>query len=146
MLRLLEQAARGGGLSRYGRVWVKGHPDQPVKGILRTLRFPIPCKVIESPLSSIWPKTDVVFSANSTSVAIESSWIGKPTIVLGGMRSLNLNALFRRGDVSFVNNLSDLTAALSAPQVPTIAPDFLYFTPQFSSWKNLLEGIPEARA
>jgi surface carbohydrate biosynthesis protein (TIGR04326 family) len=107
----------------------------PVKQILEDIQFSIPYEIVECSLSELWEISDVVFTANSTSVSLEAYYIGLPLVITGASGNLNINSLFGVKNVRFVLNIRELCDSLKFPdEASDEKSDFFNLDPKLSTW------------
>lgn len=138
-LRLLAAAAERGALQTYSQVIIKPHPDTPVDKILADLSFGFSPRVTNTPLGELFADADVVFSANSTSAAIEAAWMGLPLVLMAAIGEINLSALRGMKHVVFVATATDLEKQLKTPVTVGIPPDCYCLDSGLARWKVLLQ-------
>jgi surface carbohydrate biosynthesis protein (TIGR04326 family) len=137
-LSLLIGADKIGGLIGYSKIIIKAHPSVPIKKILEDVKFSIPYEITECSLSELWKISDVVFTANSTSVSLEAYYIGLPLIITGASGNLNINSLFGLKNVRFVLNIRELCDSLKFPdEASDEKSDFFNLDPKLSAWTSI---------
>lgn len=137
-LNLLIGADKLGGLMGYSKVIIKAHPSVPVNKILEDVKFSIPYEITECSLSELWKISDVVFTANSTSVSLEAYYIGLPLIITGASGNLNINSLFGIKNVRFVLNIKELCDSLIFPEKACNEKnDFFNLDPKLPKWTSI---------
>jgi len=137
-LRLLAQAAQKGGLPGYDRVLVKPHPDCPVNGILKKVGPDLKVSVVQDPLSDLWPQATAVYTANSTSAAVEAALMGLPLLVHMVDNSFNFSPLWGQPGVRHVATVADLLQGLASPQALAVRRDFFCLEKGLPRWQALL--------
>lgn len=139
-LNLLFDAEKSGGLEGYTKILIKPHPLVQINKILNKLEFSISYEIVECPLANLWEISDVVFTANSTSVSLEAYYFGKPLIISGAHKNLNLNTLFGIDNISFVHNTSELCKSLRDSNITlNMNKDFFNIDPMLPKWRSIFE-------
>ncbi|MCK9376409.1 MAG: hypothetical protein M0P73_09675 [Syntrophobacterales bacterium] len=143
-LRLLAQAAQGGGLAGYEHILVKPHPYCPVDGILQALTPPLQVEIVNESLGKLWSRATAVYAANSTSASVEAVCLGLPVLVHIPENSLNLSPLRGKAAVQHVGTAADLIKGLAARESVTVnISDFFNLDQGLPGWRRLLtEGEP----
>jgi surface carbohydrate biosynthesis protein (TIGR04326 family) len=137
-LRLLAEAARLGALDPFPRVVIKPHPFCPIESILRLDAFPVPPEITSAPVTSLWPDADAVFAANSTTAAVEASYVGLPVAVCAPADEMNLSPAFGQLDVPVVGTAAELAAFLGDPKAAACRRDFFLLDDSLTRWRALL--------
>lgn len=140
-LKLLEAAAREGGLDSYQRIWIKPHPFCPVDDMLNDLRLTFNYSVVRETLSSLWNEVDAALVANSTGVVIESLYMKIPVAVCVPENSMNLSPVFRTLNVPMISSVNELLSFLSSPVPPAPPGDYLMLDADLRRWRELLSSL-----
>jgi surface carbohydrate biosynthesis protein (TIGR04326 family) len=140
-LKLLEAAAREGGLDSYQRIWIKPHPFCPVDGMLNDLSLTFNYSVVREALSSLWNKVDAAFVANSTGVVIEALYMKIPVAVCVPENSMNLSPAFCTLSVPMISSVNELLSFLRFPIPPASPGDYLILDADLRRWRELLSSL-----
>ncbi len=136
-LRLLAAVARLGGLNRFPRIVIKPHPFCPIDSMLRLESFRDPPQITTAPVTSLWPEADAVFAANSTTAAIEASYVGLPVAVCAPADEMNLSPAFGL-NVPVVGTAAELAEFLRDPMPAACRRDFFLLDDALPRWRALL--------
>jgi surface carbohydrate biosynthesis protein (TIGR04326 family) len=137
-LIFLNKAAEQGALMGYDEVFVKPHPFCPVEPILAKISLQRDFRVIDKPLSQIWPEVSVVYAAHSTSSGLEAALSGLPVIIFLDEDNLNLSPLYQWDGVAHVGRAKDLRKMLKASQPPPLIPGYFCLDVGLPRWRMLL--------
>jgi len=96
----------------FDNIIIKPHPIIPIDNFIRKNTTSTNIKITNLSLKELWSNATVVFTANSTSVGLESYYLGLPLIVTGAIENFNLNSLFGTKDVYFINSTNEFTNVL----------------------------------
>lgn len=140
-LRLLGQVEEQGGLKEYSTIMVKPHPYCPVEGILQDVAPVLDIEIVKKPLTLLWQQASVVYTANSTSAALEAAVLGLPLLIHQHARNLNLNPLVGLPTVNFVARTKDLINSLNSLRPTSIRQDYVCLDQRLSRWRSLLHDL-----
>ncbi len=119
-------------------ITIKSHPFLPVTGLIEELGLTKKVTVVDEPLEKLWAATDVVFSSNQTSAALESVYNGISTVVAISSRRINANPLVGIKGVTFVSSAEELAKAILDGEKPQIPGDYFYLDNGLPRWDRLL--------
>ena len=137
-LRLLTEAARSGALARFQRVVIKPHPFCPIDSILRLDAFRDLPEITTAPVTSLWPEADAVFAANSTTAAVEASYVGLPVAVCAAADEMNLSPAFGQLNIPVVGTARELAEFLRDPTPANCRRDYFLLDDALPRWRQLL--------
>lgn len=137
---MLAEAAQKGGLEKYAEVIVKPHPAFPLDDFLKNYDPPFSYTLSTESLDSLWPRVDVVYCPNPSSIGVETAWLGVPAIIPGAVNALNLNPLYGLPGLKEITNSDMLVEKLSNPSLINIPKDYFFFDQDLTRWKDFLEN------
>lgn len=137
-LQFLSAVIRREECAQYGPITIKAHPDTPVDDLVALFQLGPRVTIKDEPIVSLLAHADVVFAANSTSVAVEAAWMGLPLILTTAIGGLNLSPLNGVADVCFVHSPDTLAAALKNPRCVDVSPDTYLLDTKLPRWEALL--------
>lgn len=120
-------------------ITVKPHPACPIK---REDYPGIPMTITMAPVRTLLFQSDVAYTSEMTSAAVEAYCAGLPVISVRDPNTLNLSPLLGREGVVFVSTPNELAHALnSSANKPCLAkkdPEFFALDADLPRWKQLI--------
>jgi len=138
-LAVLGQAAKDGILDGM-RVCIKAHPYLPVEARLARL-FPhggAP-EIVNRPLEELLVPGAIVWTSNSTTVALEAALRGLPVMAQAAENDFDLCPLQGVPGLTRIRTSADLARALASASCPTLPQDYLALDPALPRWRMLLD-------
>ncbi|GAB6041588.1 TIGR04326 family surface carbohydrate biosynthesis protein [Endothiovibrio diazotrophicus] len=120
-------------------VMVKPHPFCPLDEPLARLGLVPSVEVVGGALEALWPRVGMVFCGNTTAAALESAYLGLPTIVARPVDGFNVSSMLGVPGVRFVGDGRELAEAVRDPESPRLDPDFFFLDRDLPRWKRLLD-------
>jgi surface carbohydrate biosynthesis protein (TIGR04326 family) len=97
------------------------------------------CEVSDTPLDDLLCGSDIAFSGNITSAAVDAYVAGVTVVSMLDGETLNLSPLRGLDGVIFVTNIGDLVEALTVyPANPPNQQDYFFLDPKLTRWRLLL--------
>ncbi len=131
---------------KFENVYIKEHPNLPVKLIIDSLIVKFPnYEIVSGPMSKIFEYSDIIYTANGSSVLLESVMNKKYTVSLVSLSSLPMPAIDRAPNLYFVNNAENLSKTLNEINLKiktSISLDdkksYLYTDEDLTLWRDFL--------
>ncbi len=99
--------------------------------------------VTDKPLSELINEIELVFTSNTTTAALEFSFLGIPVISMIDQDNLNLSPLRNSEDIKFISNPSEMEKALEIENNSKIINikkrDYFYLDKKLENWLNLIQ-------
>ena len=132
---------------KFEKVYIKEHPNLPVKLIIDSLsvRFP-PYELVTGTMSDAFQLSDVVYTANGSSVLLESVINEKQTVSLVSLSSLPMPAINKAPNLYFIYDVDTLSKILTQIKLkfkPIIqsndSSNYLYIDENLTLWNEFLK-------
>ena len=143
-LNLLNKSNSMDGLAKYSRILIKAHPDLPVEKILEKIRPDFKYEITNLSLTKLWPQTDVVYCANSTTACVEAAWLGFPIAISSAVNTMNLNPLVGFPGFNFIASPEILAKELQNPIPIRIPEGYFCLNETLTRWKELFKGLSQS--
>ena len=128
-------------LNKNFKIIIKPHPGKPKINISNSK---IKYKITHKPISELINKVDLVFTSNSTSVALEFFYLEKYIISMLDESKLNLSPLRKEKGVEFISNSKDLKNSLTRykSNFNSIRKNYncFYINENFCNWLALIQN------
>lgn len=140
-LKLLNQAAKNGGLKTFDKILIKCHPASPTDAseYLEGVKSYFKYLIINKPLKELFSLADVVYCGNSTGAALEVAWQGIPLIITGAVNSFNRCPLSEVSEIKYVINSEMLCEQLKNPCSIQLSNEYFFFDDGLKCWSELLQ-------
>ena len=132
------------GLAKYSRILIKAHPDLPVEKILEKIRPDFKYEITNLSLTKLWPQTDVVYCANSTTACVEVAWLGFPIVISSAVNTMNLNPLVGFPGFNFIASPEILAKELQNPIPIRIPEEYFCLNETLTRWKKLFKELSQS--
>ena len=143
-LNLLNKSNSMDGLAKYSRILIKAHPDLPVEKILEKIRPDFKYEITNLSLTKLWPQTDVVYCANSTTACVEAAWLGFPIVISSAVNTMNLNSLVGFPGFNFISSPEILAKELQNPIPIRIPEEYFCLNETLTRWKKLFKELSQS--
>ena len=119
---------------------IKPHPgNNNIPNYYDQLKY----SVTEKPLSELINEIELVFTSNTTTAALEFSFLGIPVISMIDQDNLNLSPLRNSKDIKFISNPSEMEKALEIENNSKVINikkrDYFYLDKKLKNWLNLIQ-------
>ena len=102
----------------FEKIWVKPHPFCPIGDIVKAYGLSPAVEVVDGNIADYLREATHVFTANSTSVALEALALHKHAAACVGLDALNLSPLFGIDEGHLIRSTNELVEFLSLPTTP----------------------------
>ena len=125
----------------FEKVIIKPHPACRIEPILQEFNLDneVLIRIENRSLNLLWEESDMVYTSNVTGAALESAFMGLPTLVHLGSDTFNMSPLRGVDGVKFVTRLTEFEDAINNVSVPNISDKFLCLDKRLLNWTNLLQ-------
>jgi len=141
-LQLLNRLAKKGKLKNFEKILIKPHPICPVEEIMKNVAPDTNATVVNKPLSKLLNKATAVYSANSTSAALEAAFLELPLVIHLDGQLINLSPLSGLPEITFAAGEEDLLNSLNSPRKLSLDPNqFFCLDEGLTKWRELLHDF-----
>ena len=131
---------------KFDKIYIKEHPNLPVKPIIESLNKKFPSyEIFEGSIANAFENSDIVYTANGSSVLFESVLNKKHTVTLISLSSLPMPAIEQAPNLHFAYDTNSLSKILSQLMLNPKT-DFkknninndLYLSKNLNLWRNFI--------
>jgi len=138
---LLETFAKVYNKPKYDNIYIKAHPDLPIDSIISSFRiFPM-YHLLSGSMSDAFDLVDTVYTANTSSVLLESLLNGKKTITLFSLGSLPMPAVSKHPLLRVATNKDQLKEIIYNTEIRKIensSSNLLYLSNKLHRWDSFI--------